>query len=83
MVDIKNKIVDTTKFSAMAEFRRRIESRTSFKNILTVLDQVSAEYNVRAVCRQGALFPHVYTIGFADEQGRETTQAFNVEEKVA
>lgn len=83
MPDLKNKIVDTTKFSAMAEFRRRIENRTNLKNILTVLDQVSTDYGVKAFSRQGALYPNVYTLGFVDDQGREVSQAFNVEEKVA
>lgn len=71
------KLVNTTKFSAMAEFRRRTKDRTSFKNILMVLNDVAGEYNVTAVCRQGALYPNVYTLGFKDEQGREVTEAFN------
>lgn len=83
MSELKNKIVDTTKFSAMAEFRRRIEHRTSFNNVLTILNHVATEYNVKAFSRQGALYPNVYTLGFMDEQGREVSQAFNVEEKVA
>lgn len=83
MAEIKNKIVDTTKFSAMAEFRRRIENRTSFKNILSTLNQVATEYNVKAFSRQGALYPNVYTLGFSDDLGREVSQAFNIEEKMA
>lgn len=79
MAHLQNKIVDTTKYHAMAEFRRRTEGYTAWKNVLGILSSVADEYKVTAVCRQGSLYPNVYTLGYKDENA-ETTITFTIQE---
>lgn len=73
-----SRVVNTNKYSAMAEFKRRIGTQTKLNHLVSTLNDVAKEYNLVTICRQGTLSPNIYTLGFL-EDGAELTHAFTVQ----